>query len=178
MKNTMSRRKFSRWLGLGTVVLGAKSTPGFPGLFALADSAAGHAFPETGTEPLVQYAWFILPLLEPSHERYRAVVKKVADQAGQVPEIASTVKAGSSELNAIGKDSWLNSTSLQKAEIVRKLEGTAFFGYMHWITCEIVMRDPALWETLGYQGSAIEHGGYLTRGFNDIDWLPQPRQGV
>jgi len=45
------------------------------------------------------------------------------------------------------------------------------------MTAEIVMRDPALWKTLGYQGSSIEHGGYLYRGFDDIDWLPQPGQG-
>ena len=33
----------------------------------------------------------------------------------------------------------------------------------------------ALWPKFGYEGSSFEHGGYLHRGFNDLDWLPDPR---
>ena len=29
-----------------------------------------------------------------------------------------------------------------------------------------------IWPKFGYEGSSAEHGGYLHRGFNDIDWLP------
>ena len=29
------------------------------------------------------------------------------------------------------------------------------------------------WKKLGYEGSSAEHGGYLHRGFDDIDWLPK-----
>jgi hypothetical protein len=29
-----------------------------------------------------------------------------------------------------------------------------------------------LWTKLGYEGSSAEKGGYLHRGFNDLDWLP------
>jgi len=31
-----------------------------------------------------------------------------------------------------------------------------------------------LWQVLGYQGPSFELGGYLNRGFNDLDWLPEP----
>src|ERR1700732_2043427 len=31
----------------------------------------------------------------------------------------------------------------------------------------------ALWPKFGYEGSSAEHGGYIKRGFNDIDWLPK-----
>ena len=30
-----------------------------------------------------------------------------------------------------------------------------------------------LWPKFGYEGSSAEHGGYIKRGFNDIDWLPK-----
>jgi hypothetical protein len=30
-------------------------------------------------------------------------------------------------------------------------------------------------ELLGYEGPAYEKGGYLHRGFDDLDWLPTPR---
>ena len=33
--------------------------------------------------------------------------------------------------------------------------------------------DPQVWEKLGYEGPSAEQGGYLSRGFDDIDWLPK-----
>ena len=35
--------------------------------------------------------------------------------------------------------------------------------------------DPEVWSLLGYEGPSFEHGGYLRRGFDDLDWLPDPR---
>ena len=33
--------------------------------------------------------------------------------------------------------------------------------------------QPDLWALFGYEGSSFEHGGYIHRGFDDIDWLPK-----
>ena len=33
--------------------------------------------------------------------------------------------------------------------------------------------DPAVWKKLGFEGSSAEFGGYLSRGFDDIAWLPK-----
>ena len=30
-----------------------------------------------------------------------------------------------------------------------------------------------LWAKFGYEGSSADKGGYINRGFSDIDWLPQ-----
>jgi hypothetical protein len=30
-----------------------------------------------------------------------------------------------------------------------------------------------VWPRFGYEGSSAEHGGYINRGFADIDWLPK-----
>ena len=30
-----------------------------------------------------------------------------------------------------------------------------------------------VWPKFGYEGSSAENGGYINRGFNDIDWLPK-----
>ena len=35
--------------------------------------------------------------------------------------------------------------------------------------------DQETWETLGYEGASFDQGGYVNRGFNDLDWLPDPR---
>lgn len=31
------------------------------------------------------------------------------------------------------------------------------------------------WSVTGFEGPSFDAGGYLTRGFNDLDWLPEPR---
>ena len=33
--------------------------------------------------------------------------------------------------------------------------------------------QPELWALFGYEGSSFEHGGYIHRGFDDVDWLPK-----
>lgn len=48
----------------------------------------------------------------------------------------------------------------------------AYRGFL-WRTAELAYRDPAVWKLIGFEGSSLEHGGYLERGFDDIDWLPK-----
>lgn len=172
----IGRRHFSVWLGGVTFASTAISVLGISSRFALAESAVGNApskaETETETETLVQYAHFVLPVLAPTHVRYRAVADKISAQAAQVPPIASMVAEGIAALGASEKGPWLKLSQPERVKVVGSLEGTPFFEFLRWTTSEIVMRDPVLWEKLGYQGSAIEHGGYLQRGFDDIDWLP------
>jgi hypothetical protein len=35
--------------------------------------------------------------------------------------------------------------------------------------------DAEVWELLGYEGPSFDRGGYLHRGFDDLDWLPHAR---
>ncbi|MBY3555804.1 hypothetical protein HGI15_20760 [Modestobacter lapidis] len=35
--------------------------------------------------------------------------------------------------------------------------------------------DAEVWNLLGYEGASFDKGGYLHRGFDDLDWLPAAR---
>ena len=178
MNYKITRRHFSQCLGRSTAAFGATTVLGLSSLYSRADGAVSVAPKNPATETLVQYAYLMLPVLEPTHTRYRAVADKVSLQASQVPAIASLMEGGIAALNATDKGLWLNQPLEERVSIISDLAGTPFFNYLHWVTSEIVMRDPGLWEKLGYQGSAIEHGGYLHRGFDDIDWLPPAEAAV
>jgi hypothetical protein len=39
-----------------------------------------------------------------------------------------------------------------------------------------IYSDPQTWKLLGYEGPSFAQGGYVKRGFNDLDWLPDPEQ--
>ncbi len=49
----------------------------------------------------------------------------------------------------------------------------AFFETVRSATLGGLYGNPEVASALGFEGSAVEHGGYLDRGFDDIDWLPQ-----
>lgn len=58
---------------------------------------------------------------------------------------------------------------------LKTIEDTPFFRLTHSTTVVTLYDDPEVWEVLGYQGPSFDQGGYINRGFNDLDWLPEPR---
>ncbi len=60
-------------------------------------------------------------------------------------------------------------------EILRAVDGSPFFTLIKATTVVSLYDDHEVWDLLGYEGSSFDKGGYLDRGFNDLDWLPDPR---
>lgn len=56
--------------------------------------------------------------------------------------------------------------------LLRGIEEGKFFRTLRADLVVSLYNQPELWKKLGYEGSSAEYGGYLARGFNDIDWLP------
>lgn len=59
--------------------------------------------------------------------------------------------------------------------LLRQVEHADFFKLIRSVAVVSLYNDQETWAILGYEGSAFEHGGYLHRGFDDLDWLPDPR---
>jgi hypothetical protein len=59
-----------------------------------------------------------------------------------------------------------------RVAVLKEIESTPFFTRMRAEMITALYNQPDLWAKLGYEGSSAEHGGYIHRGFNDIDWLP------
>lgn len=60
-------------------------------------------------------------------------------------------------------------------KVLRRVEGTEFFGFVRRTAVLNLYDDTEVWETLGYEGPSFDQGGYINRGFDDLDWLPEPR---
>ena len=60
-------------------------------------------------------------------------------------------------------------------KVLKRIEGTDFFGFIRRTTVLNLYDDPEVWAALGWEGSSFDKGGYINRGFNDLDWLPEPR---
>ncbi|WP_371420274.1 gluconate 2-dehydrogenase subunit 3 family protein [Tardiphaga sp.] len=56
--------------------------------------------------------------------------------------------------------------------VLKSIEDTPFFTKMRSEMITALYNQPEVWTKLGYEGSSAELGGYIHRGFNDLDWLP------
>ncbi len=61
----------------------------------------------------------------------------------------------------------------QRVEILRGVELTPFFRKIRGDLVVSLYNQKDLWAKFGYEGSSADKGGYIHRGFDDINWLPQ-----
>jgi hypothetical protein len=61
----------------------------------------------------------------------------------------------------------------QRVAVLKAIEKTPFFGRLRGDLVVSLYNQPEVWAKFGYEGPSWEKGGYLTRGFDDIDWLPK-----
>lgn len=54
---------------------------------------------------------------------------------------------------------------------IKQIESSAFFAKVYGDTITPLYNQPDMWAKFGYQGPSSALGGYLHRGFNDLDWL-------
>lgn len=57
--------------------------------------------------------------------------------------------------------------------LLQGIEQSAFFKAMRSDLVVSLYNQQAVWPKFGYEGSSAGHGGYIARGFSDIDWLPK-----
>jgi len=60
-------------------------------------------------------------------------------------------------------------------KLLQELANTEFFIFIRGIAVVSLYDDHEVWELLGYEGASFDKGGYIDRGFDDLDWLPTPR---
>ena len=104
---------------------------------------------------------------------YRRISNTILEQSDSSTATQEIVVTGINNLNRLaGSKGWNLQTETRRLEILKQIEGTPFFNYLRNTAIDVLYRDPEVWRLVGYGGSAVEHGGYIRRGFDTIDWLP------
>ena len=98
-------------------------------------------------------------------------------KAGKDDAVKTMITEGVARLDQDAQDSfggnYLNvAWEADRVTLLRGIEHTAFFKTLRADLVVSLYNQPEIWPKLGYEGSSAEHGGYLARGFNDINWLP------
>ncbi len=138
---------------------------------------ARHLKPAT-IATLVRAARDIFPHDQLPDRHYVAAVAPYDDRAGADPALKTLLEEGAAVLDAearrrFGRDYLRLGSEEARVGLLRGLENTAFFKRLRGDLVVSLYNQKPVWAKLGYEGSSHEHGGYLERGFNDLDWLPE-----
>ncbi|PRY83043.1 Twin-arginine translocation pathway signal [Donghicola tyrosinivorans] len=120
---------------------------------------------------LVQMARDIYPHDRIPDENYVAAVKGY-----DTADAASAITAGLAALDAAaqgkGFGSYLDAGwERDRVDILRGMEESAFFQQIRGGLVTGLYNQKAVWPIFGYEGESFSKGGYIDRGFDDINWL-------
>ena len=109
---------------------------------------------------------------------YITAIKPWDGKAAKDPAIKAMLEDGVRRLDQDAKDrhkvayaevAW----EADRVVLLQGIEQTDFFKKIRSDLVVSLYNQEELWPKFGYEGSSAEHGGYIKRGFNDIDWLPK-----
>jgi hypothetical protein len=106
---------------------------------------------------------------------YERTAAAIVEAAQTDVRTRAQLEQGMRELDVAGGAPFAQLEPDAAPEVLRGISGTAFFEAVRSKTILTLYDDPEVWSLLGYEGPSFEHGGYLQRGFDDLDWLPDPR---
>ena len=119
----------------------------------------------------VIYQLFPHPRLD--KDVYDQVTQQVGDKVDQSAELTLMMNNAMETLSGVVDENLAALPDREQMERLEKIQHTPFFQFVLNETLGGIYRHPLTWELLGFEGSSLEFGGYLNRGFNDIDWLPE-----
>ena len=105
---------------------------------------------------------------------YALLAKDLDGKAAGDAGAAKMLQDGIAWLNKSGGGNFAKASEKQRNDMVRGLEGTAFFATVRGQCITSLYDNDMAYAVFGYPGSAWEKGGYITRGFQDLKWLPEP----
>jgi hypothetical protein len=109
---------------------------------------------------------------------YITAVKPWDGKAAKDPAVKTLLEDGVRRLDQDARDRH-NAAYAQvpweadRVVLLQGIEQTDFFKKLRSDLVVSLYNQEELWPKFGYEGSSAEHGGYIKRGFNDIDWLPK-----
>jgi hypothetical protein len=109
---------------------------------------------------------------------YGRVAAKLTEGAAGDADAERVLNEGVAQLDAGGAGGvqFVELDDDARLAALRAIEGSAFFELVRSTAVVEVYNDPETWELLGYEGPSFDKGGYLHRGFNDLDWLDEPEE--
>ena len=105
---------------------------------------------------------------------YALLAKDLDAKAAGDATAATQIRDGVKSLDQAAGGSFAKAAAPRKLQIVKAMEGQPFFNTVRGQCVTSLYDNDMAFAALGYPGSSWEKGGYITRGFQDLKWLPAP----
>lgn len=169
----LARREFLKGSGIlmGTIATGSV-------LAALAPSSVWalelQQLNESEGKTLMAMGRVLYPHKKLPDAVYALLAKDLDGKVDQLP----LLRAGVAGLDQATGGSFVSATTEKQLAAVKAIEGTPFFNTVRGQCVTSLYNNDMAFAVFGYPGSAWEKGGYITRGFQDLKWLPAPPQAA
>lgn len=125
-----------------------------------------HLKPETMAR-LIQMARDIYPHDKIGDEFYVKAVKGYDSK-----DKAEMIEAGIADLDKRAGGNYLDlAWEKQRVAVLLQIEDTPFFQTIRGGMMGGLYNQKEVWPVFGFEGESFSKGGYIDRGFNDINWL-------
>jgi len=175
-RSKYNRRVFLQGAATAVPVVAAATSAGLGIADAWADDAA--ALKPATLKTMVKVARDIYPHDFLVDSYYITAIKPWDGKAAKDPAVKAMLEEGVRRLDQDAHDRHKLAYAqvpweTDRIVLLQGIEQTDFFKKIRSDLVVSLYNQEELWPKFGYEGSSAEHGGYIKRGFNDIDWLPK-----
>ena len=169
----LTRRSLLRGSGvlLGTLAVGSALT-------ALAPSRAWAVELKTLTSAegttLMKMGRTLFPHAQLPDAVYALLAKDLDAGATADSKTTALLREGIVSLDKAAGGSFAKASGAKQLSAVKSIQTTPFFAAVRGKCVTSLYDNDMAFTAFGYPGSSWEKGGYITRGFQDLKWLPEP----
>lgn len=125
-------------------------------------------------EPLTRLAKLLFPHNGLGDSVYEEAVANAFALAAEDPAAQGLLASAEEALDAaVAAGGWYDADESAQLAAMTAVQDEAFFAAIRNLFMFTLYTHKECWKAIGYPGSSREYGGYLERGFDDIDWLPE-----
>jgi hypothetical protein len=167
--NRIARRRFI--LAALTLSGAALGSQGFGWL------RAGRAWAESNADAaeaaMVDLGRALFPHDGMPEKTYREVMGAVLAALAENPDTDGLAATAERALDARRDSPFVELDEAGQVAVIAEIQGEPFFATLLAVVRGVFYYHPRVWQHIDYPGSSKELGGYINRGFDDIDWLPE-----
>lgn len=122
---------------------------------------------------LIQMARDIYPHDQVPDRYYAIAVKGHDEQSAKDPAHKLLLEDGIADLDRRSGSGGYTGLGWEedRVAVLRQVETTPFFQAVRGPLVVSLYNQKEIWPIFGYEGESYSKGGYINRGFNDIEWL-------
>src|SRR4051794_38781766 len=175
-RSQYNRRGFLKGAATAVPTVAIATSAGLGLSDAWADDAA--ALTPATLKTLVKVARDIYPHDFLGDSYYITAIKPWDGKAAKDPAVKSLISDGITRLDQNARDRHKVAYAevpweADRVVLLKEIEQSDFFQKVRGDLIVSLYNQKEVWPRFGYEGSSAEHGGYINRGFADIDWLPK-----